>query len=236
MLSQALRLHWLFAYLFILQSFTRAGRKADVVATGNVLGHDDVNVIHGETVWPDVAPSSKDSGRLCRADLASMGKNFCSDGNSLAWIKQVSAKTANHDLKALKMMFKSARRDSVIADDPTEFVEPVRRERVSKIKRPFTLKELRTISDLASDEWRSMILFGLYSGRRLGDIATPRWGNIDLQRDELRLSTRKTGKAMILPVAAPLRKHIRSLHFAGDPSAPIHPKAFDLVERSTQDR
>jgi site-specific recombinase XerD len=56
-------------------------------------------------------------------------------GNSL--IKQVSAKTANHDLKALKMMFKSAQRDSVITEDPTEFVEPVRKEQASKIKRPF---------------------------------------------------------------------------------------------------
>jgi Phage integrase, N-terminal SAM-like domain len=55
--------------------------------------------------------------------------------NSL--IHQVSAKTANHDLKALKMMFKSAQRDSVITEDPTEFVEPVRKERASKIKRPF---------------------------------------------------------------------------------------------------
>jgi integrase len=149
--------------------------------------------------------------------------------NSL--IKQVSAKTANHDLKALKMMFKSARRDKVITEDPTEFVEPVRRERVSKIKRPFIMAELRSVLDLASDEWRSMILFGLYSGQRLGDIATLRWSNIDLQRDELRLSTRKTGRTMILPLALPLRKHIKSLQFAGDPSAPIHPKAFDLVER-----
>ncbi|HTD17732.1 MAG TPA: tyrosine-type recombinase/integrase [Chthoniobacterales bacterium] len=149
--------------------------------------------------------------------------------NSL--MKQISAKTANHDLKALKMMFKSARRDSVITEDPTEFVESIRRERVSKIKRPFTLAELRSILDLTSDEWRSMILFGLYSGQRLGDIATLRWNNIDLQRNELRLSTRKTGKAIILPLAAPLRKHISSLNFAGDPSAPIHPKAFDLVER-----
>jgi integrase len=149
--------------------------------------------------------------------------------NSL--IKQVSAKTANHDLKALKMMFKGARRDSIITEDPTEFVEPVRRERASKIKRPFTLEELRRISDLASDEWRSMILFGLYSGQRLGDIATLRWNNIDLVRNELRLSTRKTGRTMILPLAAPLRKHITSLHFADDSSAPMHPKAFDLVER-----
>jgi integrase len=89
-------------------------------------------------------------------------------------IRRVSAKTANHDLKALKMMFKSARRDSVITEDPTEFVEPVRRERASNIKRPFTLAELRSILELASDEWRSMILFGLYTGQRLGDVATLR--------------------------------------------------------------
>jgi len=144
---------------------------------------------------------------------------------------QVSAKTANHDLKALKMLFKSARRDSIITEDPSEFVETIRRERAPKIKRPFTLAELRRVLEVASGEWRSMIIFGLYSGQRLGDVATLRWNNIDLLRNELRLSTQKTGKKMILPLAAPLRKHITSLHFAGDPSAPIHPKAFDLVER-----
>ena len=78
--------------------------------------------------------------------------------NSL--VTQVSAKTANHDLNALKMLFKSARRDGVVAEDATEFVETVRRERRPKIKRPFTLPELRSVLDLASDERRSMILFG----------------------------------------------------------------------------
>jgi integrase len=41
---------------------------------------------------------------------------------------------------------------------------------------------------VASDEWRSMVLFGLYSGQRLGDIATLKWNNIDLVHRELRLS------------------------------------------------
>jgi len=56
-----------------------------------------------------------------------------------------------------------------------------------------------------------MILFGLYSGQRLGDIATLRWNNIDLAHGKLRFSTRKTGKTMILPLAEPLRKYIESL-------------------------
>jgi integrase len=33
-----------------------------------------------------------------------------------------------------------------------------------------------------------MVLFGLYSGQRLGDIATLKWNNIDLVHRELRLS------------------------------------------------
>jgi integrase len=76
-----------------------------------------------------------------------------------------------------------------------------------------------------------MILFGLYTGQPLGGIATLEWSNIDLVHGELRLSTRKTGKTMILPLAEPLRKHIESLSSSGDPSEPIHPEAFDLVER-----
>jgi integrase len=147
-------------------------------------------------------------------------------------VNQVSAKTANHDLKTLKMFFKSARRDSIVTEDPTEFVATVRKERRVKIKRPFTLPELRSVLDLASNEWRSMILFGLYTGQRLADIATLRWNNLDLVRGELRLSTRKTDKTMVLPLAAPLRKHLEFLsQSSSEPSAPIHPKAFDLVER-----
>jgi hypothetical protein len=48
---------------------------------------------------------------------------------------------------------------------------------------------------MANDEWRSMILFGLYTGQRFGDIATlTRLNNLDLVRGELRLSTQKQAR------------------------------------------
>jgi len=73
-----------------------------------------------------------------------------------------------------------------------------------------------------------MILFGLYTGQRLGDIASLRWNNLDLVRGELRLSTRKTDKTLVLPLAAPLRKHLESLSPSlNEPFAPIHPKAVN---------
>jgi len=143
---------------------------------------------------------------------------------------RLSARTANHDLKAVKMFFKGARRDGLISEDPSEFVETVRQRHVAA-KRAFTAEELRTIVSLADPEWRSMILFGLYTGQRLGDIATLRWGNIDLARNELKLVTRKTGRSMIIPIAAPLRKELEALGPSSDPNAPVHPRAAATVQR-----
>jgi integrase len=143
---------------------------------------------------------------------------------------QVAARTANHDLKAVKMLFKSARRDGVLIDDPAEFVDTIRQRAVAA-RRTFKIEEIRAILNLADDEWRSMILFGLYTGQRLGDVASLRWSNVDLLHDELRLVTRKTGKTMILPIALPLRRLLESMPTSDDPNAPIHPRACATMER-----
>jgi integrase len=45
-----------------------------------------------------------------------------------------------------------------------------------------------------------MILFGLYTGQRLRDISALQWDNLKLARGALSLSTRKTGKAIVLPL------------------------------------
>jgi integrase len=145
-------------------------------------------------------------------------------------VPQVAAKTANHYLKALKMLFKSARRDGVFLENSAEFVDTIR-QRATTPKRGFNIEEVRAILNVADDEWRSMILFGLYTGQRLSDIASLRWSNIDLPRGELRLLTRKTGKTMILPIAAPLRRLLESLPATDNASAPIHPRACTILER-----
>jgi len=144
--------------------------------------------------------------------------------------KTLAAKTVNHDLKAVRMIFRAAKRDLALLDDPTEFVETVRQRGGSK-RRPFTLPEIKAVLGVADEEWRSLILCGLYTGQRLGDIAFLTWQNIDLVKGEIRLITRKTGKTMILPVAPPLLKHFVSLTASDTPDAPIHPRAFATVSR-----
>jgi len=142
--------------------------------------------------------------------------------------KTLAGKTVNHDLKAVKMLFRAARRDGLISEDPCEFVDTVRMVRGSQ-RRPFTIAELKAVLAVADDEWRSMIYFGIYTGQRLGDIATVTWQNIDLQAGEIRLVTRKTGRSLIMPIAPPLRKHIMALPSSDNPSAPVHPRAFEIV-------
>ena len=145
--------------------------------------------------------------------------------------KTLAAKTVNHDLKCLKMIFKAARRDGAVTEDPAEFVDTVRRGEEGTQRRPFTVPEVQAVLSVADEEWRSMVRFGLYTGQRLSDLATLTWANLDLVRGEIRLETRKTGRRMILPIAAPLRKHIEGLPVGDKPDAPIHPRAFAVVAK-----
>lgn len=144
--------------------------------------------------------------------------------------KRLAAKTANHAVKCIRMLFKDALRDALIAEDPTAFVETVRKDQRSE-PRPFKVDELEIIIEAANDEWKSMILFGLYTGQRLGDIATLTWDNIDTRRNEIRLVTEKTGRRQTIPIAAPLKRHVECLSASDNPSQPIHPSAFAIVQQ-----
>jgi integrase len=138
----------------------------------------------------------------------------------------VAPKTATHHLKALKMIFKAARRDGAIADDPSEFVSGVKQSLAQAIRRAFTADELSGVLSHCDPEWKSMVLFGLYLGQRLADIATLDWSAIDRERNEIRITTGKTGKLLILPLAKPLRRHIGNLpHGTGA----VHPRAAAII-------
>ena len=145
-------------------------------------------------------------------------------------VGKISATSVNHNLKCIKMLFKAARKNQIIEENPAETVDTVRKASVQK-RRPFTQDELRLTLNAADPEWKSMILFGLYTGQRLSDIAGLTWANLDLQRDELHFTTAKTGRSMNIPWAAPLRKHLDSLPKAQKYTAPLHPNAYTTVTK-----
>ena len=146
-----------------------------------------------------------------------------------AELQRVGTKTTNHGLKFLKMVFKHARRDGLIVDNPAEFIDPVK-VKDSIARRPFTLPELKTVLKHCDPEWQSMVYFGLYTGQRLGDVATLTWENVDLQAGEIRFETQKTGRRQKIPICEPLRRHILTLPAGENPEAPLHPRAAETVQ------
>jgi integrase len=147
---------------------------------------------------------------------------------------RVSASSANADLRVVRMLLLTACRDGVVSENPAQFVESVRQRNGEKAqqRRAFTVPELQAVLSVADPEWRSMILFGVYTGQRLSDIASLSWANIDLLKGELRLTTQKTGRLLILPFAPPLVRHLEAIPSSDDPSTPLHPRAAAAIART----
>ena len=69
------------------------------------------------------------------------------------------------------------------------------------------------------------MLFGLYLGQRLGDLAKLTWRAVDLENGEIAFTTRKTGRRIVLPLVQPLTDYLASLPASDNPDAFIFPNA-----------
>lgn len=140
----------------------------------------------------------------------------------------LAPKTVNHHVKVLRMLFRDACDRALLVDDPTEFVKTVKSKKVLE-RRPFTMDEVRAVLEHCDSEWRSMVLFGLYTGQRLGDIARFEWKNVDLKRESISLVTSKTDKELTIPLPKELLNHLRALPSPISESQPIHQNAYSIV-------
>jgi integrase len=144
--------------------------------------------------------------------------------------KRLSRGTVNTALKIVRTALSQARRDGMISINEAQKVSTLQTE--SSKRRPFTLPEVQRILAVAGTEWRGMILVGLYTGLRLGDVAQLTWANVSLQQRDLTVATRKTGRTVVLPIAKPLAEYLHRLPSSDDPAAPLFPNAFAAKERS----
>jgi len=150
----------------------------------------------------------------------------------VAELARVAPRSVNHSIKFLRMVFKTAKEDGKYHDENPAAGVKVAKLRDASRRRGFTIPEIKRVLKIANDEWRSLICFGLYTGQRIGDLARLTWQNVDLDRDEIRFVSRKTGRTMIIPIAPPLRTQIESLPAGDDTQQPLHPRAFASVEKS----
>jgi integrase len=187
---------------------------------------------------PGLAANSVKRYKMVARDfLAAMGKRA---DNSLEHVQQSdviafrdaesraskSAQTVNLNVKILRSAFDVARKRGLIVRNPAEGVERIDGEAVQR--EPFTADEVRRLLAAAPDEeWRGLILLGLYTGGRIGDLSHLCWRNVDLEKGTLCFKpekTRKSKKSVAIDLHPALHSYLLSLPSADSESAPLFPR------------
>ena len=143
----------------------------------------------------------------------------------------LTTSTANLQLKILRSALQQAWKDGLIQDNPAARVASIKKKIRSSARRGFTIDELKKVLDAANEEWRGIIITGLYTGQRLGDIVRLTWASIDLPREELALTTAKTGRRIVLPITQPLMDYLLTLPTSDNPSSPLFKMAYENAEK-----
>lgn len=188
-------------------------RRGTVAATTHVVYEATV----GEFVGHLGDRALKDLGTLTTAEVADYRDKIS---------ERLSSSSVNKRLKILRVALQQAWRDGLIDQNPAAKVPTIRIERQGAERRAFTIKELKLILAASEAEWKGLILAGLYSGQRLGDLARLQWSDIDLESQILTLTTRKTSRRQILPLPKPLLGWLKSAHSEAPTTAgPVFPHA-----------
>lgn len=124
-----------------------------------------------------------------------------------------SASTANLEKKILSSLFRWCIKNQILKENPVFPVKSFKDSgKEAEARRAFDLNEIKTLHAKAPDDfWRYMVVGGFYSGLRMGDLILLRVGEIDFTENVLRLTTGKTNRRMIIPMAKPLRAMLAKL-------------------------
>ena len=162
------------------------------------------------------AKANRDVATLQTSDIARFRDNEA---------KERARATANLSLKVLRVCFGEAVRQRLLTVNPAGRVKLLKSSDKSA-RRAFSLSEIkRILKACGDDEWRGLVLFGLYLGQRLGDLAKLTWRAVDLDTGEIAFTARKTGRRIVLPLLQPLSDYLASLPASDDADAFIFPRA-----------
>src|SRR5436190_11047914 len=140
--------------------------------------------------------------------------------------KKLSRSTANLGVKVLRVCFGEAVRQGLLTMNPAVRVKIIKSTSESR-RRAFTLAEIKRILNACKHnvEWRGLVLFGLYLGQRLGDLAKLTWRAVNFETGEIAFTAHKTGRRIVLPLVQPLVDYLSALAASDNPNAYIFPNA-----------
>jgi integrase len=128
---------------------------------------------------------------------------------------KLSPSTYNKHLNLLTLVFRVVKHKAKLTVNPWESPKRggylQRKRLVTNSRRELTIDELRKVCQAAMGELKTLLALGIYSGLRLGDCATLRWGEVDLPRRMIRRIPNKTGRRNPKPVIVPIHPILREM-------------------------
>lgn len=132
---------------------------------------------------------------------------------------KLSGTTINIDAKILRAAFNRSRRQGIIQINPAEAVDLPEKQSIER--GVFTPAEIKMLLDGAKGtEWETLIMFGYFTGARLGDCTKMAWDNVDLVNGTLKFFETKNQKWVTTPLHPDLEEHLAKL--AGIDKAQTH--------------
>ena len=182
-------------------------------------------------------------GTRANAMLWEVGHRECQSFYDLLLDSGRSQSTARSYLKTVRAILSRAVLMGMIQTNPALLV---RLPNVQKTHRQaFTQDEIARLlayldSPPASDvhlarkggAWKIAVRLGLYCGMRLGDATTRQWEDFDLVAGTVTFTPQKKarrGRAVILPLLAPLLEHLRAVR---QDSGPVTPELAGITKTS----
>ncbi len=135
--------------------------------------------------------------------------------------------TVNLSLVFVRSVFEQARREGVVSANVAEAVENLDAEHAER--RAFTLKEIKDLMAVASEDWKTAIHLAVYAGFRLSDATGLRWDQFDAERGVIVHRPKKESRARAAKkketvCPAPLAEWLRARQKVG--AVPITPSLY----------
>lgn len=128
--------------------------------------------------------------------------------------------------KILGRPFLLAHKQGLISINPIVMVKALTDHSKPK-KGTFTGEQIEMLLANATDDWRGLILAGLYTGARLVDLARLKWSNVDLAEKTISFWQRKTRRAVKIPIHTELLDHLIAIPSHDSDDEPVFPTLYD---------
>ena len=106
----------------------------------------------------------------------------------------VAGSTADNQLSIISFALGSCKRKGMIVENAAEGIE--RTGEGSEKRQSFTHDEVVKLCEEADNEWKGMILLGLWYGMRIGDTSNVKWDKINLTDRTIKHTPTKTGRTI----------------------------------------